>query len=61
MSREELYRRFATKCLQSAQYVLDPREKAYLLGMAEKWRELAQKTHESEITDGAPLGHRLRA
>ena len=43
MARAEKYRRYAAECLRIARTTQDPREKATLLAMADKWRELADK------------------
>ena len=43
MLRADEYRRYAAECLRIAQQAFDPAEKARLVDMAEKWRELAEK------------------
>ena len=43
VARAEKYRRYAAECLRIARTTQDPREKATLLAMADKWRELADK------------------
>jgi hypothetical protein len=43
MSRAEEYRWYAAECVRVAQQTHNPRDKAMLLDMAEKWRSLADK------------------
>jgi hypothetical protein len=43
MSRAEEYRRYAAECIRVAQETADPNDKALLLEMAQKWRELAER------------------
>jgi hypothetical protein len=53
MSRAEDYRRYAAACLRVAQQLGDSNDKAMLVRMAQKWRELAQKTEKHGEDDGA--------
>ena len=53
MSRAEDYRRYAAKCLSLAQEISDPSDKAALVQMAQKWRELAQKAEKHPGDAGA--------
>ena len=55
VARAEKYRRHAAECLRIARTTQDPREKATLLAMADKWRELADKA-ESENAKHKPPG-----
>src|SRR5207247_1342892 len=48
MSRAEDYRRYAGECVRVAQAISDPHEKARLLEMAQKWRDLSNKAEEAE-------------
>jgi hypothetical protein len=48
MSRAEEYRRYAAECIRVAQETADPKDKALLLEMAEKWRELAKRVDHRE-------------
>jgi hypothetical protein len=48
MSRAEEYRRYAAECIRVAQVAADPKDKALLLEMAEKWRELAKRADHRE-------------
>jgi hypothetical protein len=48
MSRAEEYRRYAAECIRVAQETADPRDKALLLEMAQKWRELAERADRRE-------------
>jgi hypothetical protein len=41
--RADEYRSYATTCVQLAREASDENDKALLLEMAQKWRELAQK------------------
>jgi hypothetical protein len=43
MSRETEYRTYAEQCVQAARNSTIERDKALLLEMAQKWRELADK------------------
>jgi hypothetical protein len=43
MARADEYRRHAAECLRVAQRVSDPNDKALLIQMAQRWRELAEK------------------
>jgi hypothetical protein len=53
MSRAEDYRRYAAECLRVAQQLGDSTDKAMLVRMAQKWRELAQKAEQHGEDDGA--------
>ena len=53
MARADEYRRHAAECLRVAQRVTDPNDKALLIQMAEKWRELAEKVEENGRTEGS--------
>lgn len=53
MARAEDYRRYAAECLRVAQQLTDPTDKAKLVQMAQKWRELAQKADQSDEGDSA--------
>ncbi len=53
MARAEDYRRYAAECLRVAQQLTDPTDKAKLVQMAQKWRELAQKADQSAEGDGS--------
>jgi hypothetical protein len=53
MARAEDYRRYAAECLRVAQQLANPTDKAMLVRMAQKWRELAQKADQSAEGDGA--------
>jgi hypothetical protein len=48
MTRAEQYRRYAAQCLRVAQETSNPNDKALLLEMAQKWRELAEKTERED-------------
>ena len=48
MSRAEEYRRFAAECLRVAHDSKNPKDKALMLVMAQKWRELADKAEKEE-------------
>ncbi len=48
MTRAEEYRRYAAECVRVAQQTNHLENKALLLRMADKWRELASRTEESE-------------
>jgi len=48
MSRAEEYRRYAAECVRVAQQIHNPRDKAMLLDMAEKWRALADKAEREQ-------------
>jgi hypothetical protein len=43
MARAEDYRRNAAECVRLAQQIASPSDKATLLQMAQKWRELAER------------------
>jgi hypothetical protein len=51
MSRAEEHRRHAAECLRVAQRVSDPNDKALLIQMAERWRELAEKVQANGATE----------
>jgi hypothetical protein len=49
MARADEYRRYAAECLRVAQTTNIPSDKAMMLEMAQKWRELAERSeHESD-------------
>jgi len=48
MARAEEYRRYAAECIRVAQQIQNPSDKAMLLDMAQKWRELAEKVESKE-------------
>ena len=48
MTRAEEYRRYAAECVRVAQQTNQMENKALLLRMAEKWRELASRAEGSE-------------
>jgi hypothetical protein len=50
MSRADEYCKYAASCLNIAQSISDPHEKARLLDMAQKWRELAEKAEREKET-----------
>ena len=52
MARADEYRRHAAECLRVAQRVSDPNDKALLIQMAERWRELAEKVEKNDETEG---------
>ena len=52
MARADEYRRHAAECLRVAQRVSDPNDKALLIQMAERWRELAEKVAKNDETKG---------
>jgi hypothetical protein len=52
MARADEYRRHAAECLRVAQRVSDPNDKALLIQMAERWRELAEKIAENGAAEG---------
>ena len=43
MARAEDYRRYAAECIRIARATNNAQEKATLIKMAEKWRQLAEK------------------
>ena len=43
MPRAEEYRQYAAELIRVAQQIQNPNDKAVLLDMAQKWRELARK------------------
>jgi hypothetical protein len=43
MARAEEYRRYAAECVRVAQDTADPKDKALLLEMAQRWLELAER------------------
>ena len=47
MSRAMEYRGYAAQCIRVAQRTKSPEDKALLLVMTEKWRELADKIEKS--------------
>jgi hypothetical protein len=47
MSRATEYRGYAAQCIRVARQTEKPEDKALLLEMAEKWRELADKIEKS--------------
>jgi hypothetical protein len=51
MTRGDEYRRLAAECLRVAQASNNPNDKALLLEMAQKWRELAKKIERQDGTD----------
>jgi hypothetical protein len=51
MASKEECLRYATECLSLAQRASDPTDKAHLLGMAQAWRELADK-RDAQRTNG---------
>jgi hypothetical protein len=48
MARAEDYRRYAAECIRVAQLIQNSHDKAMLLDMAQKWRELARKVEAEE-------------
>ena len=48
MARADDYARYAAECVRVAQKTPNPRDKALLLDMAQKWRELARKLEAEE-------------
>jgi hypothetical protein len=52
MARADEYRRHAAECLRVAQRVSDLNDKALLIQMAERWRELAEKIAKNGETEG---------
>ncbi len=44
MSKTDDYKRYAAECVRVAQHSDNPTDKAMMLAMAQKWRELAEKT-----------------
>ena len=57
MSRAEDYRHYAAECVRVAQAISNPHERARLLEMAQKWRDLSNKAEEAE---GPNTGRTLR-
>jgi hypothetical protein len=43
MARVEEYRCYAAECIRVAQQIPNPSDKAILLDIAQKWREIAEK------------------
>jgi hypothetical protein len=56
MARADEYRRHAAECLRVAQRVSDPNDKALLVQMAERWRELAEKVEKNIEKNGETEG-----
>ena len=52
MARTDDYARYAAECVRVALKTPNPRDKAMLLDMAQRWRELARKL-EAEDDNGA--------
>jgi hypothetical protein len=47
MARVGEYRHYAAECLRIAQETCDPEEKARLVDMAQRWRELSKKAEKA--------------
>jgi hypothetical protein len=47
-SRAEQYRQYAAECLRVAQQLHDAQQRATLLEMAQRWRDLAQKAEHED-------------
>jgi hypothetical protein len=56
MARAQDYRRLATECLRLAQQVSNPSDRAMLLQMAERWRELSDKGRHDDSPDDGQAG-----
>jgi len=50
MARADEYRQYATECLRVAQHTNNPSDKAMMLEMAQKWRELAERSEREDDT-----------
>jgi hypothetical protein len=50
MARADEYRRYAAECLRVAQKTNNPSDKAMMLEMAQKWRELAERSERESDT-----------
>jgi hypothetical protein len=51
MTRAEQYRRYAAECIRVAQETVNPDDKALVLEMAQKWRELAEKAEREDASN----------
>jgi len=51
MARADQYRQYATECLRVAQQTNNPSDKAMMLEMAQKWRELAEREDDTKSTN----------
>ena len=61
MARAEDYRRYAAECVRIARETHNPQEKATLIKMAEKWRQLAEKAQaEAEKAEAEKAEHKRR-
>jgi len=49
MTLGEEYRQYAAECIRVAQHIQNPHDKALLLDMALKWRELAEKVESANV------------
>ena len=61
MGRTELYRERATECLAFAKTVLDPTWRTQLIAMAARWRELADRASESDLSNTGMCGSTPRS
>ncbi len=52
MARAEEFRRYAAECLRVAQETSAAHDKAVLLEMAQRWRELADRVERVERQNG---------
>jgi hypothetical protein len=50
MARADEYRRYAAECVCVAQTTNNPSDKAMMLEMAQKWRELAERSERESDT-----------
>ena len=50
MARADEFRRYAAECLRVAQKTNNPNDKAMMLEMAQKWRELAERSERESDT-----------
>jgi hypothetical protein len=56
MARAQDYRRLATECLRLAQQISNPTDRAMLLHMAERWRELSETGRRDDRPDDGQAG-----
>jgi hypothetical protein len=50
MARADEFRRYAAECVRVAQKTNNPNDKAMMLEMAQKWRELAERSERESDT-----------
>ena len=53
MSRVESYRRFAAQCLALSKKATNPDNRELLVTMAQRWLDLADRTHEFHWPDNS--------